>query len=428
MDQPFDLHYQKYFIAHCLRDSDFLLNVLEDLDPNIFSNDAYKRVIRLCIDFGRDNKAAPDTLAFRYLDNLKAKGLLHENLHQVISNTIDELFTVPLQNREYLRKQYDAFLRQQKAKSILIPFMDCIKKEEFDKAEELMKDLFQYRPSQVVDLGGFLSADPTERISRRRQEESIRLWTLVPELDSRIDGLRPGELGVFQSQRSSAGKSAALQFLARSFAFQGKRVLIYTLEMSREAYEDRLDQCIAGITKGALTDRHRIQKALTHMLNQGGGIWVKHLPAELTTVGTLRKYTDMIANVHNFHPDAVIIDYADLLGPETKELRGDLYASGREVYSNLASWIQEDKLVCWTAAQSQRGAGEELVADMHHMGGSIAKAQIAHLIISLNRTQAEEQSGHTRLGIQKNREGAARYTITIPTDFERMQWWTRGSE
>lgn len=425
---PFDEHFQKFFIAHLLRDSDFLLNTIQDLDPDIFSNDTWKRIVRLCVEFGREFKAAPDTLAFRVLDSWKAKGLVAESLHKTVSASLDEFFAYPLQNREYLRKQYDTFLRQQKAKSLLVPFIDHLRKEEFEEAESLMKELFSFRPSSKIDLGGPLLADPTDRIIRRRTEEHTRLWTLIPELDKRIDGLRGGEIGIWQSQRSSAGKSAALQLLARSFAFQGKKSLIFTLEMGKAAYEDRLDQCIAGISRQGLTSKQRIFEKLSHMLKHGGGIWVCELPPHVTKISTLRKYADMIANVHNFHPDAVLIDYAGLLGPETPSLRGDLFATGQEVYGEWIAWMKEEKLVGWTGEQSGRGAMEQLVADQQHIGGSIAKVQMADLILSINRTGEEAERKLTRIFVEKNREGAAQYTVTINSDFNKMAFWTRSPE
>jgi replicative DNA helicase len=118
------------------------------------------------------------------------------------------------------------------------------------------------------------------------------------------------------------------------------------------------------------------------------------------------------------------LDYADLLAPERADAT-ELYASGADVYNHLRGWLVEDRLVGWTGLQSGRSAMEVTVADQHHTGGSIAKAQIADLIVSINRSPEEETKGYTNLFIVKNRDGPARYSIAIKTDFNRMAFWRR---
>ena len=422
---PFDKHYQQHFLNHLLRDSDFLLNVVDDVKPELFSDHHYQKIVRLILDFRQDHGSAPGTLIFRVLDSWKDKGSLSEPVHSALTTILDEFFGLPLQNKTFLLAEFSRFARQQMAKSIMIPFMEDVKKGNFESAEQLMRELFLYRPSSKLNLGRRLDPNPTARVIRRLQEDVDRCWTLIPELDSRIDGLRGGELGVFLSQRSSIGKSAALQFLARSLVFQGKKVLIYTLEMSEEAYEDRLDQCIAGLTRKELTNSSVIGKHVQRMFKTGGDIWIAAFPPYMTTVSHLRDHCAMIQNAMNFHADVLIIDYADLLLPESNNLRGDLYGTGAEVYGNLLGWLREENMPCWTVSQSSRAAGEAEFADQHHMGQSIAKIQLAHLAISINRSDEEVKNFLTSLVVIKNREGPARYKVQIKTDFARMAFWSR---
>lgn len=427
-DIPFDAHFQKHFVNFMLRDGSFLGTVAPDITPELFNDDTLQRIVRLCKVHFEEHKAAPDTLAFQILENWKAEGVLPDSVCQSVSKVLDELFALPLQNRGFLLKQFSNFARQQMAKSQMIPYMEAVESNNFEKAEEIMKKVFTYRPSQEIDLGRQLSADPTERIKRRLLEEPERFWTLIPEVDSRIPGLRAGELGVLQSQRSSSGKTAGLQHLTKAFVFQGKKVFIAILESSEQAYEDRLDMAIAGLTKDLLTDRLKIQKALTHMFRFDGDLWMKRFPMYTTKISDIRRHVDMIKNVHNFHPDVIILDYGDLVAPETRSLAGDLHATGAEVYGHFIGWLQEDNMVGWTGLQSGRGAMEATFADQLHAAGSIAKIQAAHLVLSVNRTADEEREGKTNLFVVKNRDAAARYSILINTDFNKMAFWVRGEE
>jgi galactitol-specific phosphotransferase system IIB component len=422
MSELFDVKFQNLFLCHALRDTTFLDRIHADVIPELFGNEYAQRACRLIVEFFRTEHTAPGELIFHVLDDLKAQQLLGESLASNLSTYIDDLFKLPLHNRVYLLKEFDRFVRHQRFRKDIIPAAELVTAGRFDEAEELLKHTFAFHPRKEHDLGRMLEADPTKRIRRRLEEDTQRFWWLIPEIDRVIRGSKRGELGVLQSQRSSAGKSAALAFLARQYAFQNKRILIYTLEMSEEEYEDRLDMCIAGVVKEALTDHQRLSRKLGKMFKRGGRIWIKQFPGQLSTVSDLREHKQLLEQVHGFYADAILVDYADELGSENRSRAGNTFEVGKEIYSHLRGWAVKDDVVIWTGMQSNRSAGDVDVADMENSGESIAKAWIADLIISINRTKKEAEDGTTRLYVVKNRTGIARFTIKIKTDFQRMQF------
>lgn len=422
---PFDEHFQQHFVNHLLRDSSFLERVAADISPELFSSEYGQRVARLTLDFFAENSAAPSTLVFRVLDKLLERQLMSPEVHKNLCVYIDGLFALDLQNRSFLLREFDNFIRHQQFKRQIIPITEHVKRGDFDAAETLMKEIFTTKSRRELDLGREITSDPSNRIIRRQQSDKRRLWTLIPELDRCTPGLVAGEFAVLQSQRSSAGKSAGLVFLTRSYVFQAAKVLIYSLEMSEEDYEDRIDMCVAGLVDKNLLERHKIQECLRRMFRRGGGIWVKQFPGSLTSVEDLREHKQMLESVHGFHADAVMLDYADELGPSRQSVAENGFERGKENYSLLRGWAVQDELVIWTGMQSNRSALEATVADQEHSGESIAKAWIADLIISINRTPEEEKAGLTRLWKVKDRRGQARLSFTIRSDFSRMQFWKR---
>jgi replicative DNA helicase len=250
-------------------------------------------------------------------------------------------------------------------------------------------------------------------------EEKERCWTLIWEIDQYIDGLRPGEMGVWQSRQSSDGKTAALVLLARNFAFQGKKVLFQFLEGTQEGMEDRMDQCFAGLSRAELLEGEKIERRVARYLRQGS-VWMQKFPAYSTRVSELHDHAKNLRAVHNWVPDVVLVDYLDLCAPETPSLRGDLYESGREIYSRFLEWLQTDGVPGWTALQSNRQAMKEQTAGQAHTGGSLAKVQLAHLVLSINRSPDEKRLGEATVMVVKNRDGRANMSFTIRSDFERM--------
>ena len=420
MDTPFDSRFEAHFVNHMLRDTDFLNNVKTETSAELFSNEIAQRVVRLTLDFSAKENYAPGDLIYHVLDDIKKTGRgITEESFTLVKTYIDDLFKLELQNKSYLLKEFDKFIRHQKIKIQMPEFAKLIKQGDYERAEKIMKDLFTFKKSKVENLGREYTADVEERIVRREQEDGERFWTLIPPLDLWIRGLRRGELGVFQSQRSSIGKSAALVLLARNFVFQNKNVLIISLEMSEEDYEDRLDMCVCGVTEGSLKNASAMQPHLLRMFRREGRIRVKQFPGKTTTVQDLKDFKAQLENVHDFHPDVIIIDYGDELTSNAE----NLYAGGKEVYSALRGWAVEDQIVIWTASQSSKAAMDAGVADQQHMAESMGKVYIADVIVSINRTPAQDLSNETTLFIVKNRRGKARASITIKSDMERMLFY-----
>lgn len=418
----FDISYQKYFAAHYLRDSQFAMQVNSDLTPETFTDETLSRLIRVGKNYYSQHRAAPGEIILQFLRDMKATGAIAEVLCGSMIAVAEELLKVPLQNRQYLLSRFDEWALSQSMTSTALPAMELIKKGQTKEAAELLKQIFIRRNVRSGNLGRFYTTSADDRIDRREEMAGNLFWTLIPEIDRRIDGLGPSEIGLISSARSSGGKSAFLAFLTRSAIMQAKKVLIYSLEMTEENYEDRLDQCLVGLTRRELKDSARINARLQKMLRSDQQVFIKKFPPHRTRISDLRDHKDTIAAMYGFVPDVLLLDYVDLVAPETASLRGDLHALGAEVMSALSCWVDDDKIPCWTASQSGRGAGDEKVtADQQHIAGSIAKPQIAHIHLTLNRTPEEENRGVLRFYVAKAREAKARYEISVRSDFSRMQ-------
>ena len=418
----YDSHFQKCVCAFLLRDSEFLALVRPDLRPEFFTDQYLQRLVRLIFQFFDDNKSSPDTLIVHELEKLSGDGKLSTTVKEILDKVLAELFSIELQNRDYLLKEVANFIKFSKIESRFPELVDLSKQCKFEDAAKLAKEMFFSGHSRMSG-GRLFNLDTRERVARRLSGEKEKLWTLIPELDAYVEGLVAGEVGVFQSQKSSVGKTAALVYLSRNFMAQRKKVAFYSLEESEEDIEDRMDQCVAGINRKDLIFGPKIEARLRYFWERGG-LWIKKFPDATTKISELREYTQMLRSAYNFCPDVIILDYADLVCPETRSLIGDLYSGGLEVYNHLREWMSEDQLVCWTGMQSNRYADSADVADQKHSGGSIAKPQRANVVISINRGAKDIQSNSTTLHIVKNKKGIAGIDIHIRTDFETMNFRT----
>ena len=415
----FDRHYQQHFVNFLLRDSGFVERVHPDIKPEMFADEMLQIIVRLILQHYDAEKAAPGTLIFRRLSQLRDGNIVSAGAADAISKVLDELFELPLRNRTYLLSEFADFVVFQTFSTNIIPAAQYMERGDYPKAKQLVLEVFEREVATEVDIGGFYTADPSTRIARRLEQDQQRFWTLIAPLDAAVQGIARGELAVWQSQRSSGGKSAAMVLTARNLAFLGFNVWIVSLEMSKEQYEDRLDMCAAGLLREQLTDREKISLALCRILR--GQIFISQFPGKLTKTSDLMRYKKIIENVHGFHPDVVLLDYADELASESGETG---FEGGKEVYSMVRGWAVKDQIAIWTGMQSNRPGMEAEYADMEHSGESIAKAWIADLIVSINRSPDDLAAGRTTLYVVKNRNNSARFPIVINTDFSRMAFYT----
>ena len=420
----FDEHFQHHYLAHLLRDPVFFLHVRDDVEAELFTSELGQKAARLILGWAEENDSPPGSLIYTEIDNLRQYAAFNEADINQIKLYIKKLLDVELQNRRYLLDQHDKFLAHRKLLDMYPRFSDAMRKGEHTKARELLNEVVQFNSSHG-HVGSFMPADPSERVERRLREDGERFWLLIEPLDSLDVSLKRGQIGIWQSQRSSGGKTAAFCHCAKAFGLQGKKSLVFTLEDGQEEWEDKFDMCISGLTKWNLDDAAEIEKRMRYWYRFGGGVHIVKFPAG-SKVSDLRRYTRFLQSTHNWHPDAIIIDYIDLLGPESKELIGDLYGTGHEVMLHLSAWADDDAIVVWTGSQSSRSAMNETFADQQHVAQSIAKIFDAHLIISINRTSEEQQQGITQLHVVKNKNGPARFTRAIRSDFDTYHFYKRG--
>jgi replicative DNA helicase len=129
---------------------------------------------------------------------------------------------------------------------------------------------------------------------------------------------------------------------------------------------------------------------------------LKKLASDTMTMNQIKtQVRKMIAD--GIKIDLVLVDYIDCILPESSSK--DEWKAEGSVMRGFEAMCHELDLVGWTATQGNRSSISAEVVTTDQMGGSIKKAQVGHVIISVAKTLTQKEMNLATIAITKSRLG-----------------------
>lgn len=226
-------------------------------------------------------------------------------------------------------------------------------------------------------------------------EDITGIRTGLPEVDKNILGLNPGRSYIIAAAPGQ-GKSLLCGQIALTAAYQGKRVLLHSIESSAMEYAQRMTTYMAGVDYFRAI-RRKISHAEKNLLFEQFEK-LCDMPFMVTDLGT-QKPSFIRAEVERHKPDLVVVDYLQYATPDdpTGNAVQDLDNLSRQITSIKGDY----NVPVLLAAQinRERVAGEP---QLHHLRGSGALEQDADVVMFLHRP-TDDPDGATKLLCRKNR-------------------------
>ena len=129
---------------------------------------------------------------------------------------------------------------------------------------------------------------------------------------------------------------------------------------------------------------------------------MKKLPSDTMTMLQIKNQIRKMVS-DGIKMDMIVLDYIDCIVPE-KNL-GDEWKSEGSVMRAFEAMCHEMNLVGWTATQGNRSSISSEVVTTDQMGGSIKKAQVGHVIITVAKTLQQKELKLATIAITKSRIG-----------------------
>jgi len=411
-----DLNYlEKIVFKNCLEDEIFLNSIIDNLNFKFFKNKDFQPIIKLIQAlYKKNNKRPTRTELELYLnsDQLKEHYSKSKTLIDDIESDLSE---------DDIYKYTEKFLQEQ---AVFNTFLDIVDSKERDVKTIHEKFNKACNISITTNVGhdyfNNLEKHITDLTTRETKIKSGWDW-----LDARLDGgfLEDGRAMYIFAGPTNVGKSIFLSNVATSAAEAGKNVLVVSLEMSEMIYSKRITSRLTGLPINNLKDhistlQEKVEKF--KVLHPRANMIIKEFAPNSITPPQLEGFIKKLIN-KNFKPDIIVLDYLNLMAS----------TYGNNSYERIKSISEQVRAMSYTfecpvisATQVNRtgynannnagGPGLESIGESYGLGAT------ADAIVSIWRTEEDEEDDALHIGIIKNRFGSNTGSTRMSIDYSTL--------
>lgn len=311
--------------------------------------------------------------------------------------------------------------------------LDHIDKGNYGEVESMVKKAIEV--SLERDLGTNIFVNPRELMDKIRQNKTVATgWKQFDEV--LYGGLNKGELTIFAAG-SGVGKSLVLQNLGLNWfygtsyelkngdtrTFDPMHVVYLSFELSEELIARRMYTMIAGIPSYEMYKKmDDLETKVAISAKKGGSFIVKYMPPG-TTTNQIRAYLKEYEIQHGRKPDGLLIDYMDLMSPNSNKIDvNNVYAKDKYVSEELRGLLAEYDMLGASASQLGRSAVDE--ADHNHsmIQGGMSKIQTCDNLVSIFCSASMRERGEYQFQFLKTRSSNGTHRkITLLLDKDSLR-------
>lgn len=397
MAYKFDLDFQEHILASYINDEKFLRENFETIRPEFFGDEILGGICEAARDFWKKHRAVPDRPALiGEIKNYLAPGRKITEYKE----SLDKLYSFDTKNFGYYQGRACDFAKVQAVASALRNSVPLLEAGEFDSIEDLIRRSLQTGSNGLECYDYFLEAGGRIKGYLNGHGKGARLGTGLTILDDCMNGgLAPGELGVVVALPKHGKTTTLVNFGARAL-LQNKRVVYFTLELSKKMIASKFDTSIFGRSLDSIRSEPKaFAQDIKEMRDRiTGKLFIAEYPTSSMTLGQAESVISKIGDV-----DLVIVDYGQLLKAPTRREQSRFELT--ETYQGLRRLAGEMKVPIWTAHQANRPGTNARILQPEHIAEDFNVVAISDISISVNHSEEEYRKGLARLYVMCSRIG-----------------------
>ena len=171
----------------------------------------------------------------------------------------------------------------------------------------------------------------------------------------------------------------------------GRITGVESKDLSKPQYIDKVRAAIE-----AFPDKEKLNENLR----------IVKFPSGEKTAKFIENFIKKLTN-NGFKPDLVIVDYFECLKhDDNRETTNDFEREGKTM-RKFEAMVGELNIAMWIPSQGTKDSINLDLVTMDKIGGSVKKAQIAHVIMSIARSVDDISNNKATIAILKNRAGGS---------------------
>jgi replicative DNA helicase len=391
--------FQLQLINNIILYKDFANSIVDVLEPKYFDNQYFKLIMQMTKEYYQKYEHTP---SFSTLEQITKSEVTSPMAQKMVLDMIGQVKEASNEGYQYVQEKSLKFCKQQELQKVMTKAQKIIDKgdfESYDHLEEMVREALQVGE---VDSG---TADVFFNLDEVLDDDFRHPIPMgIVGIDNLLKGgLAKGEIGVILAP-TGVGKTTVLSKISNNAFNLGYNVLQIFFEDNPKIIQRKHFTMWTKIAPDNLSLHKEdvLNKVKQIKENASNRLVLKKLPSDTLTMNQIKnQIRKMIAEGNKI--DMVVLDYIDCVVPD-KNL-GDEWKSEGSVMRGFEAMCHELDIVGWTATQGNRSSISSEVVTTDQMGGSIKKAQVGHVIISVAKSLQQKEMNLATIAITKSRIG-----------------------
>ena len=391
--------FQQSLIKTIVEDKKYAESIIDVLETKFFENASFKFIIENIKELYKTYSRIPDynTLAQKIMaeGGNKDSSKVHLDTLEAIKNNEDQI--------DYVKDTALNFCKQQNLKRELKSVQNIIESGEFEaynKIEQIIQKALQIGITNDEAHDVFFDIDGALEKDYRHP-----LPTGIVGIDNLLKGgLGIGELGIVLAPTGTGKTTLLTKFANTAYNLNYNVVQIFFEDnpgnIKRKHYTIWSDIAPAEQPNYKEQVKEKVELA---QIQSKGSLKLLKLSSDNVTISEIKNKIRKM-NSEGIKIDLLLIDYVDCISAE-RSVNGEEWKGEGSIMRSLESMTTEFDMAVWTATQGNRESISSEVVTGDQMGGSIKKAQIAHVILSIAKTLEQKEHNLATLTLLKSRIG-----------------------
>lgn len=412
--------FQFKLIKIFIEEPDYFVDFNSIINQNAFTETYLKTVVGVIKDYYKEYDIVPkyDTLLIK----LREKAVTEDDL-QYYEETVNKIKRASIEGLEEVGKIAERFFKQQEMIKGANKLKEIAGSGDLDRYDECLK-IFENINS--ISRRSADTSSPLDNIEGDLSKQDIvSVPTGIKRLDEALGGgLDKGKIGIIIGSMGF-GKTSMTTCIAANAAttkceannFEGYKVLQFIFE---DSHRDIHRKYFAKLSQVETIDLNKDEDTTNYVRNIlknspeseliNNNIRIMRFHSGELSASDLQNEIKKKIN-EGFKPDLVIVDYFGCIAPEPGTAKGDITDRESATMRKFENMAPDLDIAMWIPVQGNRDSITAELVTNDKIGGSIAKNQIAQVVLSITRSVDDIKDNIATITLLKNRSGLGGLTL-----------------